>query len=229
MSLRVVIVDDEELIRSGLASVLEHRGIDVVGTAADGRAAVQLTRELSPDVVLMDLRMPGWDGPRAIREIVRLGLPARVLVLTTFDLDDDVREALGAGAWGYACKSMTPDQLALSIADVAAGRRVVDSRLTGRLIDSYVSLPGPRETAAMLTGLTAREVDVLRLVARGLSNDEIAGDLVVSPATVKTHVNRLLRKLGAAGRGHLAVVAYECGLVRPSSSSARPPRNGSRR
>ncbi len=215
MNPRVVIVDDEDLIRSGLAAVLQRRGIEVIGTAGDGQAGVTMTRELGPDVVLMDLRMPGWDGLQAIREIIRLGLDASVLVLTTFDLDDDLHDALTAGASGYVCKTVTPDRLAQAIRDVAGGARVVDPRLTERLIDSYVTAPGPRRTAAALEGLTAREVEVLRLVAAGQTNGEIATTLVVSEATVKTHVNRLMRKLAASTRVHLAVVAYECGLVRP--------------
>ena len=221
MSPSVLIVDDEELIRSGLAALLQHRGIEVIGTAGDGRTGVALTRELGPDVVLMDLRMPGWDGVRAITEIGRLGLASKVLVLTTFDLDDDLRDALSAGASGYVCKTVTPDRLAEAIVDVAAGRRIVDARLTERLIDSYLSLPGPRLTDSTLADLTAREVDVLRLVASGYSNGEIAADLVVSEATVKTHVNRLLRKLELSTRVQLTVAAYECGLIRPGATSLR--------
>lgn len=221
MSPSVLIVDDEELIRSGLAALLQHRGIEVIGTAGDGRTGVALTRELGPDVVLMDLRMPGWDGVHAIREIGRLGLASKVLVLTTFDLDDDLRDALSAGASGYVCKTVTPDRLAEAIVDVAAGRRIVDARLTERLIDSYLSLPGPRLTDSTLADLTAREVDVLRLVASGYSNGEIAADLVVSEATVKTHVNRLLRKLALSTRVQLTVAAYECGLIRPGSAAPR--------
>lgn len=221
MSPSVLIVDDEELIRSGLAALLQHRGIEVIGTAGDGRTGVALTRELGPDVVLMDLRMPGWDGVRAITEIGRLGLASKVLVLTTFDLDDDLRDALSAGASGYVCKTVTPDRLAEAIVDVAAGRRIVDARLTERLIDSYLSLPGPRLTDSTLADLTAREIDVLRLVASGYSNGEIAADLVVSEATVKTHVNRLLRKLELSTRVQLTVAAYECGLIRPGATSLR--------
>ncbi len=221
MSPSVLIVDDEELIRSGLAALLQHRGIEVIGTAGDGRTGVALTRELGPDVVLMDLRMPGWDGVHAIREIGRLGLASKVLVLTTFDLDDDLRDALSAGASGYVCKTVTPDRLAEAIVDVAAGRRIVDARLTERLIDSYLSLPRPRLTDSTLADLTAREVDVLRLVASGYSNGEIAADLVVSEATVKTHVNRLLRKLELSTRVQLTVAAYECGLIRPGSAAPR--------
>ncbi|NMD45388.1 MAG: response regulator transcription factor [Propionibacterium sp.] len=220
MKPRVLIVDDEELIRSGLAALLQHRGVDVIGTAGDGRTGVTLTRELGPDVVLMDLRMPRWDGLRAIREIVQLGLDVRVLVLTAFDLDDDVRDALAAGASGYICKTVTPDRLAEAIHDVAAGHRVVDARLTERLIDNYLSSPGQRRTAAALADLTAREVEVLRLVAGGYTNTEIAADLVVSEATVKTHVNRLMRKLAVSTRVHLTVAAYECGLVRPGAGSS---------
>lgn len=217
---RVLIVDDEELIRSGLAALLQHRGVDVIGTAGDGRTGVTLTRELGPDVVLMDLRMPRWDGLRAIREVVQLGLDVRVLVLTAFDLDDDVRDALAAGASGYICKTVTPDRLAEAIHDVAAGHRVVDARLTERLIDNYLSSPGQRRTAAALADLTAREVEVLRLVAGGYTNTEIAADLVVSEATVKTHVNRLMRKLAVSTRVHLTVAAYKCGLVRPGAGSS---------
>jgi DNA-binding NarL/FixJ family response regulator len=220
----VLIADDQEIIRSGLRMVLESQGIGVVAEAANGVEAVEQTRRLRPDVVLMDIRMPVVNGIAATATIVRERLPSRVLVLTTYDLDGLVYGALRAGAAGFLLKTTAPDRLVAGIELVAAGEALLAPSLTRRLIEEHVRGPEPvTGTPAALSALTAREVDVLRLVARGLTNDEIAGRLGVSPVTVKTHVNRILAKLGADTRAQAVVQAYECGLVRAGESS-RPRR-----
>ena len=212
----VLVADDQDLVRSGLEMVLTARGLDVVGSAADGRQAVDLVRRTSPDVVLMDIRMPVLDGIAATREIVAAGSPSRVLVLTTYDLDRYVYDALQAGAAGFLLKATPPDRLVQGIATVAAGEALLAPSLTRRLIEEHVSRPAPVDGVPdALRSLTERELQVLRLIARGLSNVEIASELVVSEATVKTHVNRLLAKLGNPTRVQLVVLAYESGLVRP--------------
>jgi len=212
----VLVADDQDLVRSGLEMVLTARGLDVVGSAADGRQAVDLVRRTSPDVVLMDIRMPVLDGIAATREIVAAGSPSRVLVLTTYDLDRYVYDALQAGAAGFLLKATPPDRLVEGIATVAAGEALLAPSLTRRLIEEHVSGPAPVDGVPhVLARLTERELEVFRLIARGLSNVEIASELVVSEATVKTHVNRLLAKLGNPTRVQLVVLAYESGLVRP--------------
>ena len=211
----VVIADDQEIIRSGLRMVLEVQGIDVVGEAANGVQAIDAARRLRPDVVLMDIRMPVVNGIAATATIVRERLPSRVLVLTTYDLDGLVYGALRAGAAGFLLKTTAPDRLVAGIQLVAAGEALLAPSLTRRLIEEHVRGPEPATgTPAALSALTAREVDVLRLVAAGLTNDAIAGRLGVSPVTVKTHVTRILAKLGAETRAQAVVQAYECGLVR---------------
>jgi DNA-binding NarL/FixJ family response regulator len=211
----VVIADDQEIIRSGLRMVLEALGIDVVGEAANGIQAIDAARRLRPDVVLMDIRMPVVNGIAATATIVRERLPSRVLVLTTYDLDGLVYGALRAGAAGFLLKTTAPDRLVAGIQLVAAGEALLAPSLTRRLIEEHVRGPEPATgTPAALSALTAREVDVLRLVAAGLTNDAIAGRLGVSPVTVKTHVTRILAKLGAETRAQAVVQAYECGLVR---------------
>ena len=216
----VILADDQQIIRSGLRMVLEANGIHVVGEAANGAEAVELTRRLRPDVVLMDIRMPVVNGIAATTTIVRERLPSRVLVLTTYDLDGLVYGALRAGAAGFLLKTTAPDRLVAGIELVAAGEALLAPSLTRRLIEEHVRGPEPTTgTPTALSALTAREVDVLRLVARGLPNDEIAGQLGVSPVTVKTHVNRILAKLGAQTRAQAVVQAYECGLVRAGESS----------
>ena len=213
---RVVVADDQDLVRSGLELVLSARGCEVVGTAANGREAVEAVRRTSPDVVLMDIRMPVMDGIAATREITAAGLPARVLVLTTYDLDTFVYGALKAGAAGFLLKATPPDRLVAGIETVAAGEALLAPSLTRRLIEQHVSGPPPADGVPPgLEGLTAREREVLLLIARGRSNDEIAAELVVSESTVKTHVNRLLAKLGLRTRVQLVVLAYESGAVRP--------------
>jgi len=221
----VVVADDQEIIRSGLRMVLESQGIRVVGEAANGVEAVDATRRLRPDVVLMDIRMPVVNGIVATTTIVRERLPSKVLVLTTYDLDGLVYGALRAGAAGFLLKTTAPDRLVAGIELVASGESLLAPSLTRRLIEEHVRGPEPAAgTPAALTALTAREVDVLRLVATGLTNDDIARRLGVSPVTVKTHVTRILAKLGAETRAQAVVQAYECGLVRAGQAGPGPRR-----
>jgi DNA-binding NarL/FixJ family response regulator len=216
----IVLADDQELMRSGLRSLLEARGLTVLATAATGVEAVEAARVHRPDVVVMDIRMPVMDGLAATRTIVAAGLPCRVLVLTTYDLDGYVYQALRAGAAGFLLKAAPPDRLAEAIDLVAAGESLLAPSVTKRLIAAYVERPPPNDgVPEPLAALTAREAEVLTLIARGLSNSDIADVLVVSEATVKTHVNRILSKLGLRTRAQAVVLAYESGLVRPSAGS----------
>ena len=215
----VVVADDQELIRSGLASMLAVRGVDVVGQAANGREAVDMVARARPDVVLMDIRMPVLDGIAATTEIVRRGLGTRVLVVTTYDVDEYVYGALRAGAAGFLLKASTPDRLVEGIETVARGEALLAPSLTRRLIEAHVRRPPPvRGVPRALIGLTERELEVTRLVAAGLTNGEIAGRLVVGEATVKTHINRIFAKLCVESRVQLVVLAYECGFVVPGSA-----------
>ncbi len=222
MSVKVLLADDQPLLRTGFRMILEAEpDIEVIGEAGDGETAIRLARGLEPDVVLMDIRMPVMDGVRATRELVRQGA-ARVLILTTFNLDEYVVEALRAGASGFLLKDVPATELVNAIRVVAAGDAVVAPAVTRRLLDRFAHrLPGVEETArgesAALDALTERELSVLRLVARGLSNGEIAAELVVTETTVKTHVHHLLTKLGLRDRVQLVVLAYEAGLVRPQA------------
>jgi DNA-binding NarL/FixJ family response regulator len=219
-ALRVVVADDQDLVRSGLEMVLAARGVEVVAVAADGRAAVDAVARTSPDVVLMDIRMPVLDGIAATREIGRSGSASRVLVLTTYDLDRYVYDALRAGAAGFLLKATPPDRLVEGVRAVAAGESLLGPSLTRRLIEDHVRRPAPVDgVPAQLRVLTERELEVFTLIARGLGNDEIAERLVVGPATVKTHVNRVLAKLGMRTRVQLVVLAYETGLVVPGAPS----------
>ncbi len=214
----VLVADDQELVRAGLRTILERRdGIDVLGEAADGREAVREARRLRPDVVLMDVRMPVLDGIAATRELA--DSPCRVLMLTTFDLDEYVYDALRAGASGFLLKDAPPDRLVEAIRAVAAGDVLLAPSITRRLVERYAGGPG---TAAPpgLDELTAREREVLVLIARGLSNTEIAAELVVSMPTVKTHVGRVFLKLGLRDRAQAVIVAYEAGLVRAGDDHA---------
>jgi DNA-binding NarL/FixJ family response regulator len=214
----VVVADDQDLVRSGLEMVLTARGVDVLASAADGREAVELVARHRPDVVLMDIRMPVLDGIAATTEITGSGSPTRVLVLTTYDLDTYVYRALQAGAAGFLLKATPPDRLVAGIETVTAGESLLAPSLTRRLIEEHVSRPPPVEgVPAQLAGLTERELEVFGLIARGFANDDIARELVVSEATVKTHVNRLLAKLGNRSRVQLVVLAYEVGVVRPGA------------
>jgi DNA-binding NarL/FixJ family response regulator len=215
---RVALADDQELVRSGLRVLLEARGLEVVGEAGDGRAAVALAHDTRPDVLLMDIRMPVLDGIAATRELTASGSSTRVLVLTTYDLDRYVYDALRAGAAGFLLKASPPDRLAEAVRVVADGEALLAPSLTQRLIAAHISRPPPGDAGAgALADLTEREREVLALVARGLSNDEIAELLVVSPATVKTHVNRVLSKRQLRSRAQAVVLAYETGLVQPGT------------
>ncbi|WP_308167578.1 response regulator transcription factor [Catellatospora tritici] len=218
--IRVLLADDQPLLRSGFRMVLgAESDLDIVGEAADGAEAVDLARRLLPDVVLMDVRMPRRDGVAATRDIVAAKLPVRVLILTTFDLDDYVVGALRAGASGFLAKDVPAEELVAAIRTVAAGEAVVAPRILRRLLDRFADLlPDPEVTVPdALASLTEREREVLVQVARGLSNAEIAKVLTVSETTVKTHVGHLLTKLGLRDRVQAVVLAYETGLVRPGS------------
>ena len=219
MSIRVVIADDQTLVRVGFKMILDARDdMEVVGEAADGAEAVALVRELAPDVVLMDVRMPAVDGIEATRRIVGSGSPARIVILTTYDIDEYVFAALRAGASGFMLKDVRPAELAEGVRVVARGDALLAASVTRRLLDHFVrALPDPDDALPGLDELTEREVEVLRLVAAALSNTEIAERLYVSEPTVKTHVSAVLRKLGLRDRVQAAVYAYEVGLVRPRS------------
>ena len=219
MSIRVLLVDDHVLARTGFRMVLDvEPDIEVVGEAANGRQAVHSARRLEPDVVLMDVRMPELDGIAATREIVTAADGPRVLVLTTFDLDEYVYDSLAAGASGFLLKDVGPEQLVHGIRVVAAGDALLAPSVTRRLLDEMVRAGRrPAATPDALEDLTPRELEVLRLVAQGLSNAEIAALLVVEETTVKTHVSRLLAKLGLRDRTQAVVLAYESGLAARAS------------
>jgi len=223
MTLRVVIADDQELVRSGFRLILESHGIEVAGEAGDGRAAVRLARELRPDVCLLDIRMPELDGLEATRRLVRSGAPSKVLVLTTFDVDDYVYEAMKAGASGFLLKDVPREQLVAGVRAIADGDALLAPAITRRLIEQFVRRPPPgARVPPELEELSERELDVLRLVARGLSNREIAEQLIVSHATVKTHVAHILQKLRLRDRVQIVVLAYETGLVEPGERGPDP-------
>jgi DNA-binding NarL/FixJ family response regulator len=222
MSIGVLIADDQALVRSGFRMVLEAEDdIEVVGEAANGRQAIDSTRRLRPDVVLMDIRMPELDGIAATRQIVadEAELSARVLILTTFDLDEYVYDALGAGASGFLLKDVPAEQLTEGIRVVASGDALLAPAVTRRLIEDFSrARPAGKEPPPGLDELTPRELEVLGLMARGLSNAEIAESLVVGETTVKTHVARVLMKLGLRDRVQAVVLAYESGLVTPGQA-----------
>jgi DNA-binding NarL/FixJ family response regulator len=217
MSIGVLVADDQELVRAGLRTILDAQdGIEVVGEAYDGRRAVAEALRLRPAVVVMDVRMPHVDGLEATRRILAEADPApRVLVLTTFDLDEYVFEALRAGASGFLLKGAPTQQLVEAVRAVAAGDAMIAPSVTRRLIDQFARRRPAAEPPGGLAELTARERDVLDLVARGLSNTEIAAALVVSPATVKTHVARILDKLGVRDRIQAVIALYESGVIEP--------------
>ena len=215
--IRILIADDQALVSAGFRAILEaHTDMEVVAEAGDGAQAVELARRHTPDVALMDVRMPGMDGIEATRRIVRAGLATRVLILTTFDLDEYVYAALQAGAAGFLLKDVPRDQLVVGVRTVAADEALLAPAVTRRLIERFVRLPPPgSERPAALAAVSDRELEVLRLLARGLSNAEIARELIVSPTTVKTHVASILRKLDLRDRVQAVVLAYESGLVQP--------------
>jgi DNA-binding NarL/FixJ family response regulator len=216
--IRVVVADDQGLVRAGFAALVGAQDdMEVVAEAADGATAVELVREFRPDVVLMDIRMPGMDGLEATRVIVAdptLG-EVRVVILTTFELDEYVFEALRAGATGFLVKHTEPAELVRAVRTVAAGEALLSPGVTRRLIAEFADRAKEPPASTRLDALTEREREVIAVVAQGLSNDEIAAKLYLSPATVKTHVNRAMAKLSARDRAQLVVLAYEAGLVRP--------------
>ncbi|HEY7136664.1 MAG TPA: response regulator transcription factor [Acidimicrobiia bacterium] len=217
--IEVVVADDQPVVRAGFRTILDAQDdVTVVGEAADGREAVELARRTRPDVVLMDIRMPDMDGLEATRHLAGPGVddPIRVLVLTTFDLDEYVYEAVRAGASGFLLKDVTRDELVRAVHVVAAGDALLAPSVTRRVLAELASTArGPRPDPAQLDVLTAREREVLELLARGATNAEIAGELVVGEATVKSHVAHVLMKLGLRDRIHAVILAYEVGLVRP--------------
>jgi DNA-binding NarL/FixJ family response regulator len=216
--IRVLLADDQALVRAGFRALLDAQDdIEVVGEAADGAEAVALANELAPDVILMDIRMPGMDGLEATRRLA--GLDVRVIMLTTFDLDEHVFEALRHGAAGFLVKDTEPAELLRGVRVVASGDALLTPNITRRLIAEFTSQrPRSGPSPAELEELTEREREVVGLVALGLSNDEIASSLVISPATAKTHVSRAMMKVGARDRAQLVVLAYQSGLVVPPRS-----------
>jgi DNA-binding NarL/FixJ family response regulator len=217
MTIRVVLADDQPLVRAGLRMLIaETPDLDIAGEAGTGAQAVQLARDVRPDVVVMDIRMPGMDGIEATRMISADDLGSRVLILTTFDDDDYVYASLRAGASGFVVKHMPLEDILTAIRVVAAGDALLAPGVTRRLIDEFARQPGPAPEVRQIAGITERERQVLTLVGRGMSNAEIAQHLYVSVATVKTYVGRLIAKLGARDRVQLVIAAYEAGLVPPS-------------
>jgi DNA-binding NarL/FixJ family response regulator len=218
MNVRVMIVDDQDLVRRGLRTVLESEtDMEVVAESSDGAEAIAVARRARPDVVLMDIRMPGLDGIDATRRLLDSDEEAetRVLILTTFDLDEYVFGAIRAGASGFLLKDVPPEELVAAIRVIARGDALLAPAVTRRLIDRFAGTPDPEGDVANLESLTERELEVLGLVARGLSNAEIAAELVVEETTVKTHVRHVLQKLGLRDRVQAVVAAYEAGLVQP--------------
>jgi DNA-binding NarL/FixJ family response regulator len=220
--IRVVLVDDQELVRAGLKPLAEHDGdIEVVGEADTGRSGLSKVRELRPDVVLMDIRMPEMDGLEATRAITSDPSleSVRVLVLTTFDEDEDIVEAIRCGAAGYVLKDVSPAELRSAIRVVARGGSLLSPSVTATVMRTLAASATQPVNASLLDGLTERERAVLAQVGRGRTNDEIARELFISPATARTYVSRLLTKLGARDRSQLVVLAYESGLVKPGAAA----------
>jgi DNA-binding NarL/FixJ family response regulator len=222
---RVLIADDDDLVRAGLVELLSNDPtIEVVGQASSGREAVARARRLAPDVVLMDVRMPDLDGITATRELARAAPSVRVLILTTFEQDDYVFGAMRAGASGFLLKRTRPEELIAGVHTVAAGEALLSPSVTRRVIDRMAQQPTPTlADQTKLDGLTAREREVLALVARGLSNREIATELVVEEATVRSHIRRILMKLDLRGRVQIVIFAYESGVNPPAASAGQTP------
>jgi DNA-binding NarL/FixJ family response regulator len=220
MTLRLLIADDQALVRTGFRLILETRpDFEVVGEAEDGNMAVQLVRDLEPDVALLDIRMPSLDGIEATRQIVACGSRTRILVLTTFDLDEYVYGAMRAGASGFLLKDVRPTELVDAIRLVANGNALLGPSATARLLKRFSTLEPPGRPSAAIRSLTERETETLRLLAQGLSNAEIAAQFVVSETTVKTHVSNLLRKLGVRDRVQAVIAAYDAGLTQPRQTA----------
>jgi DNA-binding NarL/FixJ family response regulator len=224
--IRIIVADDHEVVRTGFAALLDTQpDFTVAGTACDGAEAVRICRDLHPDVVLMDVRMPGMDGIQATRQLTGSGQGGpRILILTTFDLDEYVYDALRAGASGFLLKDVTAERLFDAVRVIAAGEALLAPTVTRRLISQFTRQrprPDPSPPTAVLATLTPRETQVLKLVAEGLSNHEIAAQLIVTEETIKTHVSRVLSKLGLRDRTQAVVTAYESGLVVPHEREQR--------
>ena len=218
MTINVLIADDQALMRAGFRTILDaDPDLRIVAEANDGAQAVEAARRTRPDIVLMDIRMPVMDGLEATRRIVAAADPPRVLILTTFDLDEYVYDALAAGASGFLLKDVVPEQLLAGIHIIAQGDSLLSPAITRRLIESFVRHHRAPHPPPGIEDLTARELQILELVARGLSNVEIAEQLVVSTSTIKTHVARMLLKLGVRDRVQAVVLAYETGVIRPGT------------
>ncbi|HEV7566996.1 MAG TPA: response regulator transcription factor [Microbacteriaceae bacterium] len=223
--IHVLVVDDEPLVRSGVRMILEGEDdIEVVGEAADGNKALERARALAPDVVILDIRMPGMDGIETTRRLLQRADAPRILILTTFDLDEYVYQAMKAGASGFILKNIPPAKLVDAVRTVAEGDALLAPAITRRMIERFVRrAPAGTGRPAQLAELTERELSVLRLIARGLSNAEIASTLFLSEATVKSHVNRVLSKLDLRDRTQATVLAYETGLVEPGDTTPAKP------
>ena len=221
--IHVLIADDQELVRAGFRMILDvDDGIEVIGEARDGIEAIEATRTLDPDIVLMDVRMPEMDGIEATRRLIGAGSRARVLMLTTFDADEHIYDAMKAGASGFLLKNAPPAQLVAAVHATAAGEAQIAPAIVRRMVEEFVRRPPPGTTRpTALSELTEREIDVLKLIARGLTNADIAGVLFLSEATVRTHVSRILAKLELRDRTQAVVVAYESGLVQPGAVAGR--------
>jgi DNA-binding NarL/FixJ family response regulator len=216
--IRVLVADDQDLVRTGFRVILDAEDdIEVVGEARDGDEASRLASSLAPDVIVMDIRMPGVDGISAARQITASHDSPRVLILTTFDLDEYVFDALRAGASGFLLKDCGADELLHAVRVIAAGDALLAPSITRRVVEDYAKRPPRNQTPSLVSELTPREVEVLRLIAQGLSNGDISRELVVSDATVKTHVSRIFTKLDLHDRAQAVVYAYETGLVQPGS------------
>ena len=220
---RIVLVDDDDLMRAGLRSVLSSdETIEVAGEAGDGREAVDRVRRLNPDLVLMDIRMPNVDGISATRDVLSTFPDVKVVVLTTFEQDDYIFDALSAGASGFLLKRTKPEELIAAIHTVAEGDSLLSPSVTRRVIDRMAVNPAAVRASERLDALTPRELEVLELVGRGLSNREIAESFVIEESTVKTHVKRILMKLGLRDRVQAVIFAYETGLIRPGPKTSTP-------
>ena len=218
MSIRVLIADDQSMVRAGFRMILEMQAdMEVVGEASDGAETIAAVKELKPDVVLMDIQMPGMDGLEATRRIIEMQeeIATKVLILTTFERDDYIFEALRAGACGFILKNATPEDLVAGIRVVAEGNALLSPSVTRRVIASFAQKSKPRDYTEYLNRLTAREIDILKAIARGRTNAEIAGELFISEATVRTHVSNLLGKLNLRDRVQIVAFAYESGIVQP--------------